>query len=241
MKEDAILVFGPPGSRCELVAAELSALGQPAIPWDGTRPLVGEGDGNWPRMLRTVASADICHLRAGADAPQSWWTSWTVAVDRQRAARLRTHLVLDTSRTADGQLAARVRSVDWERVLTHGRVVIVEAFSFARGVPLDLDCCLDVRPLRNPYWEPHLRELPGTDPGVREFVLKQPMAESLIAVGEGLVRAQLDGAERPWLRLAVGCTGGFHRSVAVADELARRLRARGSDIQVWHRELWPPD
>lgn len=241
MTNGPLLVFGPPGSRCELVADELSTMGRPALPWDGTQPLEGPDPATWPSMIRVTATAEACRRRAGEPDPAGWWASWADAVDRQRDARIRTRLLLDTSTTDDAQLAARVRSVDWDRVLTGGELVVVESFSFARGVPLDLDCCLDARSLRNPFWEPQLRPLPGTHPGVREFVLAQPMAASLVSAGEVLVGAQLAGAERRWLRLAVGCTGGFHRSVAVAEELARRLRASGGKVLVWHRELWPPD
>jgi UPF0042 nucleotide-binding protein len=116
----------------------------------------------------------------------------------------------------------------------------VLSFGYKYGLPLDADLVIDMRFLPNPFWIPELRELDGTDPRVSDYVLSQQGAADFLdrylafldVVGAGYQR---EG--KRYLTLAVGCTGGKHRSVAVAEELGRRLAGRGLTVRVVHRDL----
>jgi UPF0042 nucleotide-binding protein len=118
--------------------------------------------------------------------------------------------------------------------------VTVVSFGFRNGIPAHADMVLDVRFLPNPYFVPGLRPYAGTDPQVRDFVLGQPDAQAFLArladMGAFLLpRFAAEG--KSYLTLAIGCTGGRHRSVALAEELARRLREGGTPVRVWHRDV----
>jgi UPF0042 nucleotide-binding protein len=118
--------------------------------------------------------------------------------------------------------------------------VVLESFAYPRGVPLDLGWCLDARALRNPYWQPSLRMLSGLDPRVREFVLGQPLALTMVDGAVSLAREllpELLARSRRVLRVGFGCTGGFHRSVALAEEVGIQLNAVGVGTLIWHRDL----
>ena len=237
----AVLVYGPPGSGPDQLAAELTELGAPALVWDGLgpQPDAGPEGGGSLRLVRTVASLEACLARW----PQGGRGSarrWLAARERQRHLLTATRVVLDTTHRDRGAVSRALAALpgSW---LDGGAdpVVVAESFSFIKGVPLDLDCCLDARPVSNPYWVEELRPFPGTDPRVSSFVLGQEEASRLLGAAEQLVESQLrpEGRSRPLIRLAVGCTGGRHRSVALAEELCRRLRGRGVRAVVWHRDL----
>jgi UPF0042 nucleotide-binding protein len=119
--------------------------------------------------------------------------------------------------------------------------VLVMSFGFKNGLPTDADMVLDVRFLPNPYWVPELRPQTGLSDAVREFVLTgQPAAgEFLDRLGK-LFDTIRDGFVREGKRavlIAIGCTGGKHRSVAVAEAFAARLRHSGMAVNVLHRDL----
>ncbi|MDQ6840301.1 MAG: RNase adapter RapZ [Actinomycetota bacterium] len=118
--------------------------------------------------------------------------------------------------------------------------VSVMTFGFKHGVPLDVDNLFDCRFLPNPHWDEHLRPLTGLDPEVRDFVLDRPQAQDFVdrvdAVLELVVPASLEEG-KSYFTVAVGCTGGRHRSVAVAEELARRIKGHGFSPSVHHRDL----
>ena len=114
------------------------------------------------------------------------------------------------------------------------------SFGYKYGLPVDADLVVDCRFLPNPHWVPELRPQTGRDAPVRDFVLAQPGATEFLDRLEGLVRLTLSGYEREGKRyalLAVGCTGGKHRSVAISEALGERLSAAGLDVQVQHRDL----
>jgi RNase adapter protein RapZ len=118
--------------------------------------------------------------------------------------------------------------------------VTVVSFGFRYGIPVHADLVLDVRFLPNPYFIPELRPFPGTDPKVAEFVLSQPDARAFLARLQDLLsfllpRYRAEG--KSYLTVAVGCTGGKHRSVALSAALAERLSAGGQPVRVWHRDL----
>ena len=118
--------------------------------------------------------------------------------------------------------------------------VTVVSFGFRYGIPPHADLVLDVRFLPNPYFVPELRARVGTEPAVRDFVLAQPDAQAFLDRlydfgGFLLPRYKAEG--KSYLTIAIGCTGGKHRSVAIAGELSRRLEVAGQSVRLWHRDL----
>jgi UPF0042 nucleotide-binding protein len=167
-----------------------------------------------------------------------------IAEERRRLARTRALAdhVLDTSGLSIGQLKDRLfgivpRDGVGQDVL---RIDIV-TFGFKYGIPLEADLVFDVRFLTNPYWEPELKPLSGLEEPVREYVLRQPAARRFLGLVVDLLELTVPAyrAEgKQTLRVALGCTGGYHRSIALAEELARRLGSlEESSVAVFHREL----
>jgi UPF0042 nucleotide-binding protein len=118
--------------------------------------------------------------------------------------------------------------------------VTVVSFGFRYGLPAHADLVLDVRFLPNPYFVPELRRHTGLEPEVRDYVLGQPDAGDFLARLVDFATFLLPryrGEGKSYLTIAIGCTGGKHRSVAIAEELARRLEAGGQPIRVWHRDV----
>jgi UPF0042 nucleotide-binding protein len=118
--------------------------------------------------------------------------------------------------------------------------VTVVSFGFRFGIPTHADMVLDVRFLPNPYFIPELKPHPGTDERVKSYVLEQPDARSfldrIVALNEFLIpRYRAEG--KSYLTIAVGCTGGRHRSVALAAAFAERLEAGGQPVRLWHRDI----
>jgi UPF0042 nucleotide-binding protein len=118
--------------------------------------------------------------------------------------------------------------------------VTVISFGFRYGIPAHADLVLDVRFLPNPYFVPELRSRVGTEPEVRDFVLSQPDAlaflDRLYDFG-GFLLPRYKAEGKSYLTIAIGCTGGKHRSVAIAGELSRRLEAGGQAVRLWHRDI----
>jgi UPF0042 nucleotide-binding protein len=116
----------------------------------------------------------------------------------------------------------------------------VVSFGYKYGLPVDADLVVDCRFLPNPHWVPELRPLTGRDAPVRDYVLGQRGAKEFLDAYTEVLRLLAQGYEREgkhYVTLAVGCTGGKHRSVAMAEQLAARLRDEGLEVQVAHRDL----
>ena len=114
------------------------------------------------------------------------------------------------------------------------------SFGFKYGLPVDADMVADCRFLPNPHWIPELAPLTGQDRPVRDYVLGQPGADEFLDAYLQALRIALAGydrAGRHFVVLAVGCTGGKHRSVVIAEEIAARLAGSWPGIQVSHRDL----
>ena len=114
------------------------------------------------------------------------------------------------------------------------------SFGFKNGVPVDADMVLDVRFLPNPHWIPELRPQTGLSRPVSEYVLSQPGAEAFLDTLQELLSVVSVGylnEGKRFATIAIGCTGGKHRSTAMAEEFARRLRADGIATTVLHRDL----
>jgi RNase adapter protein RapZ len=165
-----------------------------------------------------------------------------IAAERDLLAPLRSvaDLVLDTSALSVHQLRGTLERAFGSDSATHTRVTLL-SFGYKYGLPMDSDLVVDMRFLPNPYWIPELRDFTGQDAVVRDYVLSQEGAEEFLDRYHELLRLVGGGYRREgkrYLTLSVGCTGGKHRSVAVAEELARRLHGEdGVTVSVMHRDL----
>ncbi|MBU3020943.1 RNase adapter RapZ [Aestuariibacter sp. A3R04] len=150
----------------------------------------------------------------------------------------RADLNIDTDTLSIHQLAELIR----ERILgkKSSRLVLVfESFGFKHGIPKDADYVFDARFLPNPHWEPDLKHLTGLDAPVQVFLGSQPIVTKFIYQIQNLIITWLPHLERnnrSYVTVAIGCTGGQHRSVYVAESLAKNLRDKHPDIQIRHRE-----
>ena len=149
-------------------------------------------------------------------------------------------LIIDSTGMSPHDLRDRVRDL-FARSPAETRVqVSIVSFGYKNGLPRDADLIFDVRFLPNPYWIERLRPLPGTDPAVREFVTSQRAYGEFIRKMRSLFNTVVPGyleEGKSYLTIAVGCTGGRHRSVVVAEELASYFRKKGQSVVVDHRDL----
>lgn len=198
------------------------------------------------RTLFLDASTEILVLRykVGRRRHPLSVGSLTDAVERERRVlepvRAVADLVVDTSNLNVHQLRDRVLEAfappGSARTL-HTRVV---SFGYKQGVPTDTDIVLDCRFLPNPYWVDDLRPLSGQDEAVRRYVLDQPMTGRFLEQLDGLFSLLVPAFEaegKTYLTIAFGCTGGRHRSVAIAEEVGRMLGRLGVEPQVDHRDI----
>ena len=161
--------------------------------------------------------------------------------ERRLLAELRAQAgqVIDTSNLTIHQLGARVALAYGGESDKMVRIAVM-SFGFKNGLPIDADMVFDVRFLPNPHWVPELRPMTGLSEPVSSYVLSQPGAQEYLDQVEGLLTTIAPGYVREGKRqltLAVGCTGGKHRSTAMSEELARRFRRRGYHVGVIHRDL----
>jgi UPF0042 nucleotide-binding protein len=165
-----------------------------------------------------------------------------IAQERARLAGIReaSDIIIDTSDLNIHQLASKVHELFAEDGADAVRVTVV-SFGFKYGVPADADLLADARFLPNPFWVPELRAKTGLDPEVRDFVLAQEGAGEFIERYAEALEPVLAGYQRENKRhvtIAIGCTGGKHRSVAMARELAQRLETvPGVGVSVKNRDL----
>jgi RNase adapter protein RapZ len=164
-----------------------------------------------------------------------------IAAERQLLSGIREEadLVLDTSALNVHELRARVRDFFGTATTAAMRVSVV-SFGYKYGLPVDADLVADCRFLPNPRWVDSLAPLTGQDERVRDYVLRQPGAEEFLKSYTETLRITFDGYGRQgkqYVTLAIGCTGGKHRSVTMAEEIGLRLEEAGLGAQVVHRDL----
>lgn len=149
------------------------------------------------------------------------------------------NIIIDTSALSIHQLSTKL----YEGLLGKGSSTVsvhIFSFGFKYGMPMDADFVADMRFLPNPFWVPELRELTGKDQAVQDYVLSNSAAITFLDSYENALLTAIDGfakEDKHYVTIAVGCTGGQHRSVAVSIELARRLRLHGLQVTVSAREL----
>jgi UPF0042 nucleotide-binding protein len=167
------------------------------------------------------------------------------AIDRERRmleeVRGMAQVIIDTSDLSQRQLRERITgALDAAHAPDQVDLQVI-SFGFKHGVPLEADLVFDVRFMENPFYKPELRSLNWRDEPVREFVLRQPVTERFLSFlhdfyAFAVPAYQAEGKSR--VTTAIGCTGGVHRSVAIAEALAEDLRAQAlGPVRVWHREL----
>lgn len=151
----------------------------------------------------------------------------------------RADLYINTSQLSPHQLADLVR----ERILgkkTGSMVIVFESFGFKHGVPQDADYVFDARFLPNPFWEKSLKTHTGLDQPVQDFLSAQPLVTKFVWQINTFLMTWLPHLERnnrSYVTIAIGCTGGKHRSVYIAELLANNLRKEREDVQSRHRDL----
>jgi len=148
-------------------------------------------------------------------------------------------LIIDTSGTNIYELREQVRNRIGLR--DRGAVSIeIESFGYKHGLPANADFVFDVRCLPNPYWEPQLQVLNGKDPPVIAFLDDQPLVQNMIDDITAFLETWIPrykNFQRAYLTIAIGCTGGQHRSVYIAEAVARRLAITHGQIRTRHNEL----
>ena len=202
------------------------------------------------RVLFLEASDDVLIRRAGESTrphPLASAGVGAAAVRAERALleplRAAADVIVDTSELTPAELQRRVREAVGDGAASSLRCT-VSSFGHKFGVSADAEWVFDARLVRNPFWVDQLRPLNGLDRRVRDYVLTDPASQELLeraAAFLNWVALRYVERGRRFLHVAIGCTGGRHRSVVLAEELARRLRADGVDVSVRHRDVDKPD
>ncbi|MET0703420.1 MAG: RNase adapter RapZ [Mycobacterium sp.] len=165
-----------------------------------------------------------------------------IAAERAMLAPVRSSadLVIDTSSLPVPALRASIEQAFGDETIAQTSVT-VESFGFKYGLPMDADMVMDVRFLPNPHWVDELRPHSGQHPAVRDYVLGQPGAEKFLDTYHDLLGLVIEGYRREgkrYMTVAIGCTGGKHRSVAIAEALSARLQTTSRlSVRVLHRDL----
>ncbi len=169
--------------------------------------------------------------------------SMTVAIERERSllepVKAESDLIIDTTTLSVHQLKARITDAFTNDSAGAAMHTAITSFGFKQGIPLDVDLVIDVRFLPNPHWIEDLRPLTGLDEPVRTYVMQQPATAEFLDRFEHLLELLLPayaGEGKSYLSIAIGCTGGQHRSVAITEELATWMRHQGYHPRVTHRD-----
>ncbi|GAB3879904.1 RNase adapter RapZ [Kibdelosporangium lantanae] len=200
-----------------------------------------------PRVMFLEATDEVLirrfeHVRRGHPLQGDGRLEDGIKAERHLLTPLReaADLVVDTTSLSVHQLRAKIEDAFGSGSEMQTRVTVL-SFGYKYGLPMDSDLVMDVRFLPNPFWIPELREQTGLDGEVRNYVLSQEGAEDFLERYHELLRLISAGYRREgkrYLTLAVGCTGGKHRSVAISEELATRLsKEDGVAVKVVHRDL----
>jgi len=187
-------------------------------------------------LIRRFSETRRRHPMAPADSPVQGIER---ELDLLGPIRARANILVDTSDLTPHDLRAEMArwfdTADGERL-----AVSVQSFSYKRGIPRGVDMVFDCRFLRNPYWEPALRPMDGRDPAVSDYIAADARFAEFFDKILGLATLLLPAFSeegKSHITLAFGCTGGQHRSVAVAEKLANALAATGWQVSKRHREL----
>jgi len=168
----------------------------------------------------------------------------SMAIERERnllePVKAEADLVIDTTSLTVHQLKSRIADAFAGEAHETTMQTAVTSFGYKQGIPLDVDLVMDVRFLPNPHWIESLRPLTGLDEPVRRYVMDQPATGEFLKRFEdllGLLVPAYASEGKSYLSIAIGCTGGQHRSVVITEELAAWLRRDGHHPRVTHRDL----
>ncbi|GAB3245560.1 RNase adapter RapZ [Alteromonas gracilis] len=215
--------------------------------FESLRELLGRGIETRRHTLLYLESADdiLVRRQEAARRPHPLQGSGrlldAITAEREVLAILRAYadIVVDTTGLNVHQLRRRVAEA-LGRPETMRLQVTVLSFGFKYGVPVDGDLMADMRFLPNPYWVPELREHTGQDEPVADYVKARPEAQAFLEAYLPVIQVVADGYLREgkrFMTVAIGCTGGKHRSVAMTEEITARLRALGIEAHAAHRDL----
>lgn len=216
----------------ELLHEELNRLTQRDVPF---RLLFLEADDGelvkrFKETRRRHPLADMGSIVAGIRAERT-----ALAPIRARA-----DMVVDTSRLSARELRTTIRETFLAERLQETLSLTITSFGFKYGLPIDADIVMDVRFLPNPYYNPRLRPHSGLEPVIRKYVLDRPETAQFLVRWEDLLRLLTPNylAEgKTHLAIAMGCTGGMHRSVVLAEKTGEFLRGLGYHVSVSHRDI----
>jgi UPF0042 nucleotide-binding protein len=166
----------------------------------------------------------------------------SIAAERELLDDLREEadVIVDTSNLNIHELRDRLTAQFSEEEMARPMRVSIRSFGFKNGTPRDIDLLFDVRFLPNPHWVPELRPLRGTDERVAEYVMGEQAAKEFVDRADEMLAFLIPHFEaegKSYLSVGIGCTGGHHRSVAIAEELRRRLAQHGITATVRHRDI----
>jgi UPF0042 nucleotide-binding protein len=204
--------------------------------------------GHRVRILYLDASTSELVKRYGATRRKHPLSSATISVEeaihKERSmlelVKGSADLVIDTSSLNVHQLKSQIHDLFAQVGGKDVMQLTVESFGYKHGIPLDVDLVFDVRFLPNPHWDEALRPLSGLDQPVSEFVLQQPLAIEFVDKIDalfGMLIPAYRAEGKSYLTVAIGCTGGRHRSVAIAEELGRKFIQLGHHPRVIHRDI----
>lgn len=168
-----------------------------------------------------------------------------VGIEKERQIleplRAEADVVVDTSELTPHQLRRKIFALYEGERSPHTPAVSVVSFGYKYGIPIDADLVFDCRFMPNPHWVAELRALPGTDPKVKDYVLSKKEAQIFMDHLRSLfdfLMPEFVEEGKPHVTVALGCTGGRHRSVVMAEELAEAIEEMGFTARVFHRDLW---
>ena len=202
------------------------------------------------RLVYLEAETDVLVRRYEASRrrhPLATGERAVVGIERERDLmqhfRAGADLIIDTTDLSVRELRSRLTAFFGEGDTVEGLNTTVISFGYKYGLPLDADIVLDVRFLPNPHWVEGLRELTGLERPVKDYVLKQDATSDFLATTRDLFAVLLPGYEqegRHFLTVAVGCTGGRHRSVVLAEEITAFIQDKGFAAKALHRDANRP-
>ena len=233
-----------PGAEIERVALVIGRGGDPedlpgvleALRTNGNRVRVLFLDASDEVLLRRYEGTRRRHPLAARGVEES------IADERRLLAPVRDQadLLIDTGELNTNQLRSRVLEAFVDESGASSMRTSVVSFGYKYGLPLDVDVVFDCRFLPNPFWIEELRPFSGLDAPVREYVLSQPETTDFLDKVDGLLSGILPSFEREgksYLTIALGCTGGRHRSVTLAEALGERIGGHGHPVSVFHRDV----
>jgi len=203
-------------------------------------------DRNRVRLLFLDASDDVLIRRYEGTRRRhplaSRGVEKSIADERRLLASVRdmADLLIDTGELNSNQLRSRILEAFGDESGAESMRTSVISFGYKYGLPLDVDIVFDCRFLPNPFWIEELRPYSGLDTPVRDYVLAQPETKDFLEKVDGLLAGILPSFEREgksYLTIALGCTGGRHRSVALAEALGKRMSEHGQPVSVFHRDV----